>query len=190
MGSAHFSLYHFSNPEGLLHYFPIGVTPDASFRFDVVALNEASFSSILAWLGFAWPGLAWHGMASLGLASLGLASLVFVWLGLAWLRLVSLGFAWLRFAWFGLAWLSFAWLCLAWLGLASVGYAWFGLAWLRLASLGLAWASRVSSFMLRQFRYFGDLKTDQYRVMKITVPVGLRLFKHICSMMKFFKRDF
>ena len=111
----------------------------------------------------------------LGLVSLGLA-----WLGMAWLRLAWHRLAWLRLSSFGLAWLGFGWLRLVWLGLTSFGF----------ASLRLAWASRVSSFMLRQFRYFGDLKTDQYRVMKITVPVGLRLFKHICSMMKFFKRDF
>jgi len=41
-----FSLYHFSYPDSLLHYFPIGVAPDASCRFDAVAWNEASLLSV------------------------------------------------------------------------------------------------------------------------------------------------
>jgi len=41
-----FSLHLFSYPDSLLHSFPIGVAPDASCRFDVVAWNEASLSSV------------------------------------------------------------------------------------------------------------------------------------------------
>jgi len=45
-GIGQFSLYHLSYPDSLIHYFPIGVAPEASCRFDVVAWNEASFSSV------------------------------------------------------------------------------------------------------------------------------------------------
>jgi len=46
LDGAHFSLYHFRYPESLLHYSRSGVAPDASSRFDVVAWNEASLSSV------------------------------------------------------------------------------------------------------------------------------------------------
>ena len=48
--------------------------------------------------------------------------------------------------------------------------------------IGETHGSRISCFMWRHFLYFGGLKTDMFRVMKLTVPKGVRLFNCISSL--------